>query len=138
MKVLRNQGLLQTFQIKWLTVWMNYSSDLKSFAISRPSASNFKSFSLSLEQFYLAVGQKNIGNKIPRTLISISFFKEMATVAYILHTTYFGTCLLWREIDWKFPNSQSKLQVHFITSLKRSRWLLQNVPLQTYLLFIAT
>ena len=38
------------------TVWMNCSSDLKNFANSRPSASNFKSFSRSLEQFFLTVG----------------------------------------------------------------------------------
>ena len=29
------------------------------------SASNFKSFSQSLEQFFLTVGQNNFGNKIP-------------------------------------------------------------------------
>ena len=35
------------------------------FANSRPSASNFKSFSRSQEQFFLTVGQNNFGNKIP-------------------------------------------------------------------------
>ena len=34
------------------TVWTNCSSYLKIFANSRPSASNFKSFSQSLEQFF--------------------------------------------------------------------------------------
>ena len=47
------------------TVWINCSGDLKKFANSRPSASNFKSFSRSLEQFFLTVGQNNFGNKIP-------------------------------------------------------------------------
>ena len=47
------------------TVWINCSSDLKFFANSCPSASNFKSFSQSLEQFFLTVGQNNFGNKIP-------------------------------------------------------------------------
>ena len=47
------------------TVWINCSSDLEIFANSRPSASNFKSFSRSLEQFFLTVGQNNFGNKIP-------------------------------------------------------------------------
>ena len=46
------------------TVWINCSSDLKNFENSRPSASNFKSFSQSLEQFFLTVGQNNFGNKI--------------------------------------------------------------------------
>ena len=47
------------------TVWINCCSDLKNFADSRPSASNFKRFSQSLEQFFLKVGQNNFGNKIP-------------------------------------------------------------------------
>ena len=47
------------------TVWINCSSDLKNFSNSRPSASNFKSFSWSLEQFFLTVGKNNFGNKIP-------------------------------------------------------------------------
>ena len=34
------------------TVWINCSSDLKNFEKSRPSASNFKSFSRSLEIFF--------------------------------------------------------------------------------------
>jgi hypothetical protein len=44
---------------------MNCSSDLKVFANSQPSALNFKSFSRSLEQFFLTVGQNIFGNKIP-------------------------------------------------------------------------
>ena len=47
------------------TVWINCSSDHKIFANSRPSASNFKSFSRSIEQFFLIVGQNNFGKKIP-------------------------------------------------------------------------
>ena len=47
------------------TVWINCSSDLKFFANSRPSASNFNFFSQSLKQFFLTVGQNNFGNKIP-------------------------------------------------------------------------
>ena len=43
-------------------------SDLKKFATSRPSASNFKSFSQSLEHFFLTVGQNNYVNKIPSLL----------------------------------------------------------------------
>ena len=47
------------------TVWINCSSDLKNFGNSRPSALNFKSFSRSLEHFFLTVRQKKFGNKIP-------------------------------------------------------------------------
>ena len=45
------------------TAWINCSSGLKNFAISRPSASNSKSFSRSREQFFLTVDQNNFGNK---------------------------------------------------------------------------
>ena len=41
-------------------------SDLKSFANSQPSFSNFKSISRSLETFFLTVGQNNFVNKIPK------------------------------------------------------------------------
>ena len=54
------------------TVWINCSSDLKYFENSRPSASNFKSFSRSLEQFFLTIGQNNSGNKIPFLVASLS------------------------------------------------------------------
>ena len=48
-----------------LTVSINCSSDLKNFANFWPSASNFKSFSRSLEQFFLKVCQNNFVYKIP-------------------------------------------------------------------------
>ena len=54
------------------TVWMNCSSDLKIFASYWPSASNFRTFSRSLEQLFLAVGQNNFGDKIPFAFISRS------------------------------------------------------------------
>ena len=44
---------------------INYFSYLKKISNSQPSAANFKSFSLSLEQIFLTVGQNNYGNKIP-------------------------------------------------------------------------
>ena len=45
------------------TIWINCSSNLKNFAKSWRSASNFKSFSGSLEQFFLTVGQNNFGKQ---------------------------------------------------------------------------
>ena len=69
------------------TVWLNCSSDLKNFANSRPSASNFKSISRSLEQSFLTVGQNNFGNKIPFPIISVviswdNFFWKFGKVQY--------------------------------------------------------
>ena len=49
-KELCYQKLFWTF-----TVWINCSSDLNNFANSWPSASNFNSFPLSLEHFFLTV-----------------------------------------------------------------------------------
>ena len=56
------------------TVWTNCSSDLKIFANSQPSSSNFKSFSRSLEQFFLTVGQNNFGNEIPFLIRIVCFY----------------------------------------------------------------
>ena len=53
----------------------NCFSDLKTFANSRPSVSNFKSLSRSLEQFFLTVGQNNFGNKMPL----IALFRTYST-----------------------------------------------------------
>ena len=49
------------------------SSYLKFFANSWPSASNFKSFSQSLEHFFLTVGQNNFDNKIPKLYFALTF-----------------------------------------------------------------
>ena len=53
------RGVYLEFQV-WVpfTLLINYSSDLKNFANSWPSASKF------LDQFFLTVGQKIFGNKI--------------------------------------------------------------------------
>ena len=92
------------------TVWINCSSDLKHFANSRPSASNFKSFSRSLEQFFLTVGQNNFGNKIPMYTLELfqTFLKLLfpycATLHYnrllLLLNEQQGLCQkIWKSID---------------------------------------
>ena len=62
------------------TVWINCFSGLKKFGNSRSSALIFKSFSRSLEQFFLTVGQNNFGHKIPFLTSSCGF----------LHPNYFN------------------------------------------------
>ena len=65
---------------KWFwpfTVWINCSSDLKFFENSSPSASNFKSFSWSLEQFFRTVSQNNFGNKIPTFKFTTSALQDL-------------------------------------------------------------
>ena len=64
------------------TVLINCSSDLKIFANSRPSASNFKSFSQSLEQFFPTVGQNNFGNKIPGYLLQLCFHEIIVQIFF--------------------------------------------------------
>ena len=68
------------------TVWINCSSDLKHFANSWPSASNFKSLSRSVEQFFLTIGQNNFRNKIP-----LWWFKLRVESGWILKN-------IWTEI----------------------------------------
>ena len=46
---------------------LTFHCDLKNFANCRPSASNFKSISRSLKQFFLTVAQNNFGKKIPNS-----------------------------------------------------------------------
>ena len=48
-----------------ISVQINCFCDLQNFENCQPSASNFKSFFLSLEHFFLAVHKNNFGNKIP-------------------------------------------------------------------------
>ena len=55
----------------FFTVQINWSSNLKIFENSQPSAPNFNSFSRLLEQFFLTFGQNNFENKIP-----FLFFKK--------------------------------------------------------------
>ena len=75
------------------TVLINCSSDLKIFKNSRPSASNFKSFSRSLEQFFLTVGQNNFGNKIP------FFFKKLITCNHLITITHVNMYIFVILID---------------------------------------
>ena len=76
------------------TVWINCSIDLKNFANSRPSASNFKSFSQSLEHFFLTVGQNNFGNKIP-FLMSFSNLITLSKSDFVCCSTLIG--FFWRK-----------------------------------------
>ena len=72
------------------TVWINCPSDLKDFANYWPSASNFKSFCRSLEQFFLTVDKNNFGNKIPLfsfQFMSILVRKQVAQLLLLLHST---------------------------------------------------
>ena len=87
---------------------MNCSSDLKSFANSWPSTSNFASFCRSLEQFFLTVGQNNFGNKIP--LFSRTVFRNfcpyiwLAAAPYLVRPTRPRSYLNFPEksINWSF------------------------------------
>ena len=116
-------------------VWINCSSDLKIFANSQPSASNFKSFSRSLEHFFLTVGQNNFSNKI-----------QFQTSYYELHIDRF--CLLLSKnyelvITWNLYEVHEKLlnQLVFIVSLNdpnmHTEWYL-SVPEQKYAYYFLT
>jgi hypothetical protein len=58
------------------TVWINCSSDLKKIANSRPSTSNFKSFSHSVELFFLTVSQNNFAKKY-RSVWLVQFCRKL-------------------------------------------------------------
>ena len=64
----------------------NCSSGLKNFADSRPSVSNFKSFSRSLEHFNLTIGQSNFGNNILICNIHSSYHSYLSCVLHIIQS----------------------------------------------------
>ena len=85
---LRNlqQKSKKVFSFQKLLFKKNCSSDLKLFATSRPSASNFKCFSQSLEQFFLTVCQNKFGDKIPISM-NLTFFSHYprSSISSIFH-----------------------------------------------------
>ena len=69
------------------TAWINCSSDLKS-------------FSRSLEQFFLTVGQSNFGNKIPFSSLLITWFSfQTQSKVYFQarYLTIFRISLFWEQ-----------------------------------------
>ena len=105
------------------TVWINCSSDLKNFANFRPSASNFKSFSQSLEQYFLTVGQNNFVNKIPYQIILRLLFFSSSSYFRIMNVSAFRKeNEKWHDIHWCWQKVQGvrwsiRLCMHLIASL---------------------
>ena len=89
------------------TVWINCSSDLKKISNSWPSASNFKSFSRSLKQFVLTVGQNNFSNKMLLNLTLLYFKNWFQPIVIFMHFRYMMEGL-WR-VFWHPPSYHSAL-----------------------------
>ena len=106
------------------TVWINCSSNLKIIANSQPSVSNFKSFSRSLEQFFLTVGQNNFG---PKKLLSICHRMKFCQIApFMSVTVIFGLPFFFspwglRKSSMSEYSSGSgcRKQAHFTTRSKK-------------------
>ena len=112
------------------TVRTTYFSDLKIFANSRPSASNFKFFSWSLEQFFLTVGQNNFGNKIPLNyLLANSSTCYCCDIRIVINVCWFIKLIFWFKVIWsiiavaQIQNKKGCLfkAVHFQTDSKTLR-----------------
>ena len=91
----------------------------KIFANSRPSASNFKSFSQSLEQFLLTVGQNNFGNKIP-LLLNKSFCEFFFQEFRYFHTVH-SRCLCTHTFEISIWLRKRCILTHFDASRLRGR-----------------
>ena len=97
------------------TFWINCPRDLRYFANSRPSTSNFKSFSRRLEQFFLTVSQNKFGKKIPILWLtmgwiyigsSIPIFQSMSCT-HNPHLDLYYFLSMWKQVQ-KSSNARSK------------------------------
>ena len=89
------------------TVWINCSSDLKSFTNSWPSASNFKKFSRSL-------GQNNFGNKIP-FLLAVHWQRNRNKKVASPHCT---VGIQYTHLHWNATSRLPRLSSTFFHSVK--------------------
>ena len=100
------------------TVWINCTSDLKTFANSQPSALNLKKKSQSLEQFFLTVGRTILVTKyhflrfcrLNRTLdLLFSCPKNVVAVLYIVRQKHRFEIFIWtmmvRRGEYTYKNS---------------------------------
>ena len=127
------------------TVWINCSRDLKIFANSRlnansrPSASNFKSFSRSLEQYFLTVRQNNFGNKIP--FLRIIRIKDIRR--YLLKSFHFKNTVaqssflskLW-SFSHQLISKQSQLMFYWKWPQFWKKWGSRNCDLKVNELYV--
>ena len=78
----------------WKKNWIHFANYL-------PSATNLESFSPSLEQFFLTVGQNNFGNKIPGPQNTIFTHTYLPSLRY----TYFAIFSLNQDVRSKSVKS---------------------------------
>ena len=95
------------------TVWIKCSSDLKIFANSRPSASNFKSFSRSIEQFFLTVGQNNFGNKIPFLFFFCTYRVILLSLKFLEEQNFVSE----HQLKWHFWTRAWNLKIFLAKSI---------------------
>ena len=85
---------------------INCSSDLNNFENTQPSASNFKSFSRTLKQFFPTISQSNFENKIPflaHCKYAI-YFPISANLDYCLTFLKKGILSRYTKIFWAYCN----------------------------------
>ena len=106
--------------------WINCSRDLKHFANSQPSVSNFNSFSRSLKQFVLTVGHSNFGNKIPMLCLPLFYFEKSHKIFWFWKTrgfisTWFLTLSVELELlqHWFVISKFSLTQAYFVSLLEK-------------------
>ena len=116
---------------RFFTVWVNCFIYLKYFANSWTSASNFKFFFWSLEQFFPTVGQNNFGNKIPFLFLNNSNWEKNRGENWENRMI----CFLVNELWWNYENLflplitalflKQMVKVHFWSVVKFLLWLIK-------------
>jgi hypothetical protein len=104
------------------TVCINCSSDLKIFANSRRSVTNFKSFSWSL--FFLTVDQNNFGNKIPFLKWKWAVLSHFLFCTFRLPVQSFIKLLIVRTEN---RTKGSKIELPLIRKIQESFWILHKI-----------
>ena len=108
-KAFRYQKLFWPFRT--FTVRTNCCSDLKMFTNFQPSASIFKIFSQSLEQFLVTIYHNNFGNKI--AFLTHSYLVDMHFISFFILGSNENLFLRFTDIYIKYQTTRTIIYLSF-------------------------
>ena len=119
------------------TVWINCSSELKIFANSWLSASNFKSLTRSLKQFFLTVDQNNFGNKIWFHLVNSKLILHNQSLLTYSNPLVFDDIVNAESLmGISFQHSSKGPFIHYVSTCREGSGLVQKMAIFAYCQYI--